>query len=75
MNSSIARFALLIGIANPSPILPPDWLAIQVLMPDHLAGQIDERTAGVTLVDRRVGLDIVGQPEICFPPRACDRPR
>ncbi len=57
--SATARAAL-IGIAKPSPsahrsafTAPND----QRVDPDHLAGQVDQRSTRVSLVDRCVGLD------------------
>ncbi len=53
-SSSLTR---LIGIAKPMPMLPPVRLKIAVLMPIDFAAQIDQRPAGVTRIDRRVGLN------------------
>ena len=50
------------GIAKPRPIEPPSpppRVRIAVLMPDHGAGGVDQRAAGVAGVDRGVGLDRV----------------
>ena len=49
------------GIENPTPTLPlsrPTGLDLCV-HPDHLAACVDQRAAGVAVVDRRVRLDHV----------------
>ena len=51
--------AMLAGIAKPMPMLPPDGERICELMPISSPLRVDQRAAGVALVDRRVGLDEV----------------
>ena len=52
-------FAMFAGIAKPMPMLPPDGRQDLRVDADQLAARVDQRAAGVALVDRRVGLDEV----------------
>ena len=57
------------GMANPIPEKPPrrpgsfsSPTMIAVLMADHLAPQVDQRSTGIALVDRCIGNDEVFVP-------------
>ena len=51
--------AIVEGIAKPRPMLPPEGDRICALMPTSSPCDVDQRAAGVALVDRRVGLQEV----------------
>ena len=58
---------MLAGMAKPTPCEPPEREKIAVLTPNELAGEIDQRAAGIARIDRRVGLDeelIVGDADL-----------
>ena len=52
------------GIANPTPSLPPGLALDLGVDADHLPEPVQERTAGVAVVDRGVGLDRVVDREV-----------
>ena len=49
---------------EPTPSLPPESLLDLRVDADHLAVDVEERPAGVAVVDRRVGLDRVVDREV-----------
>ena len=48
---------MLIGMVNPIPSLPPELLAMAVLMPITSPAQVQQRAAAVAGVDGRIGLE------------------
>ena len=52
-------FAVSAGMSKPMPTEPPDGEKIAVLTPITLPSDVERRSAGIALVDRRVDLDVV----------------